>query len=173
MRFKIGESVVHPAHGVGQVVGVKTQQFFDRDGEEYYEIALPNGTVWVPVSDEDQIGLRLVVDSAELATCREVLLSQPTEMNKDFRKRRMEVTERLREGSLRSMCAVVRDLTAISWQKPLSEADSATLHKIYDNLCREWAASGGLSVEDANHLVEALLNELRSTYAQGRVRPLG
>lgn len=170
MHFQVGESVVHPSHGVGQIVGIKSQQFFDRDREEYYEISLPNGTVWVSVADQEQIGLRRVASQDELEECRAVLLSQPSEMNKDFRKRRIEVVERLREGTLRSMCIVVRDLTAISWQKPLSEADSATLHKIYDNLCREWAASAGMALEEAFQLVDALLNELRTTYAHGRVR---
>ncbi|HVN55559.1 MAG TPA: CarD family transcriptional regulator [Anaerolineaceae bacterium] len=172
MPFQVGESVVHPSHGVGQIIGIKSQQFFDREREDYYEISLPNGTVWVSVADQDRIGLRQVADRAELDACRLILLSQPAEMNKDFRKRRVEVLERLREGTLRSICMVVRDLTAISWQKPLSEADAATLHKIYDNLCREWAASTGLSLDETTQLLDSLLNELRSTYAQGRVHAL-
>ena len=172
MPFQVGESVVHPSHGVGQIIGIKSQQFFDREREEYYEISLPNGTVWVSVADQDRVGLRLVADQKELAECRLILLSQPAEMNKDFRKRRIEVLERLRDGTLRSICVVVRDLTAISWQKPLSEADAATLHKIYDNLCREWAASTGQTLEETSQMLDSMLNELRANYARGRVRAL-
>src|SRR5512134_2915143 len=48
--FEIGDQVVHPQHGVGQIVRLEDREFERGNTRRYYEIDIPGGsTVWVPV----------------------------------------------------------------------------------------------------------------------------
>ncbi len=158
MIFKIGETVVHYAHGVGQIMGIEEKAFFDSPSRQYYVISIQNGTLWVPVEAREDAGLRVLSQKGDFKSYRLSLKSQPAALEHDFRKRRSELAERLKEGTFQSMCDIVRDLTALSWHKPLSEADATLLRKIQENMCQEWAASNGISVADASKEIEIALD---------------
>ena len=55
--FDIGETVVHPQYGVGDIVKLEDREFERGEIQRYYEISIPGGsTVWVPV-DKSNSGL--------------------------------------------------------------------------------------------------------------------
>ena len=164
MDFKIGDYVVHPAYGVGQIDRLEERRFTGADARLYYKIDIANGTVWVPVQADQPIRLRPVTTRVELARYRKLLTKQPSPLNPDHRERQHELTERLRSGSFKIICEVVRDLTGRSWEKSLNEADASALRKAREALCQEWAASKGISQTDADHEVEALLLEARQSF---------
>lgn len=165
MLFKVGDTVVHYAHGVGQVVEIEEKAFFDAPPRQYYVISIQNGTLWVPVEAQSGAGLRVLSKRGDFKSYRLSLKSQPVALDHDFRKRRSELAGRLKEGTFQVMCDIVRDLTALSWHKPLSEADAAFLRKIQENMCQEWAASNGISEADASKEIETLLREARKNYS--------
>lgn len=164
MAFQIDQQVVHPAHGVGRVVGLVTRRFAEATARQYYEIALVRSTVWVPVAADPDIGLRSLTPENELAHYRAVLKSRPSPLIPDHRQRHLELASRLRPGLFQNLCEVVRDLSARGWIKPLNEKDAVALRKTRDGLCQEWAATTGISVTDATDEVEALLREGRIAY---------
>ena len=164
MQFKVGEVVVHSAHGVGKIVRLEEKRLGGQ-ARLYYEVTTHTSTVWVPVDADEAYGLRSVTAKDELERCRGLLRSRPTSLNKDAHQRHLEIIGRLRQGSLQATCEVVRDLTARSWQKPLNEADSLSLRRAREGLCQEWAASGSMSLAEATGEVEALLSEARRAYA--------
>lgn len=164
MPFQVDDSVVHPAHGVGRITKVVTQRFNEATARLYYEVAIQNSTVWVPVEADPTSGLRSVTLQSELGRYRGVLRGRPISLIPDHRQRRLYLLDRLKGGSFQALCDVVRDLTARSWQKPLNEMDSGTLRKARVDLCQEWAASEGVSVIQATEEVDALLLEGRQTY---------
>ena len=90
-----------------------------------------------------------------------MLSSQPTLVNRDFRKRNIEILERLTQKSFQVMCEIVRDLTALGWNRPMGETDATMLKKVRDNLSGEWAAANGQSRVEAVQEVEALLRSGR------------
>jgi CarD family transcriptional regulator len=167
MDFKIGDYVVHPAYGVGQVERLEERRFTGADARLYYKIDIANGTVWVPVQTDQPIRLRPITTKVELARYRKLLVKEPIPLNPDHRERQQELSERLKSGSFKTMCEVVRDLTARSWEKSLNEADSSSLRKAREALCQEWAASKGISLTDADQEVEALLVEARHSHEAG------
>ena len=64
--FEIGDTVVHPQYGVGQVVKLEDREFERGDSRRYYEISIPGGsTVWVPV-DLSNSGLRRLAQKSDL-----------------------------------------------------------------------------------------------------------
>ena len=157
MRFKVGDSVVHPSHGVGRIVGLEVQKFMAAEGQLFYEITTSKSTVWVPVDGGPDGGLRRLSSKQELAHCRRLLQKSPPTLEPDHRKRQLELAARLRGGSFQTQCEVVRDLTARGRIKPLNEADSAALRRARSAMLQEWAAAAGVSPAEAAAEVDGLL----------------
>jgi RNA polymerase-interacting CarD/CdnL/TRCF family regulator len=163
MQIRVNDWVVHPHHGVGQVVKLETREFGPGTRRRYYEIAIPTGTIWVPVEGPPS-GLRRLTAKSDLARYRGLLRSRPTPLATDHRQRQNDLVERLKVSSLQARCEVVRDLTAHSWGKPLNESSGALLRSARHVLCAEWAAAEGLSLADATQEIEALLLEGRRAH---------
>lgn len=170
MQFKAGDYVVHPAHGVGQIVRLEERQLAEDTPRLYYVIVADKSTVWVPVHADPAVPLREVTPKREMERYRRLLKSDPVSLEKDHAKRRHSLAERLRRGSFRSMCEVVRDLSARAWQKPLYEGEATLLAKIQMDLCREWAAADGVSLIEAIQEVQALLREAQQAHTVDRGR---
>ncbi len=169
MPFKAGDWVAHPLYGVGRVVKVERKNFGVPPGQLYYEIAISQGTLWVKA--EAPQGLRELTAKADLPRYRAVLQSEPTPLNKDYHQRRGELRERLKDGTFQVQCEVVRDLTAHSWQKRLSEPDAALLRTTREVLCREWAEAEAVTVAEATWEVEELLRAAKKKYVKSPVAP--
>jgi RNA polymerase-interacting CarD/CdnL/TRCF family regulator len=163
MPIAVHDWVVHPQHGVGRVVKLETRQFGPGNAQRYYEVAIPTGTIWVPVEGHPG-GLRKLTAKRDLAKYRGLLKSRPAPLAPDHRQRQLALLERLKVSSFAARCEVVRDLTAHGWHKPLNEASGVLLRNAHHVLCAEWAAAEGLSLVEASQEVEALLLEGKNTY---------
>jgi CarD family transcriptional regulator len=161
MPYKVGDFVVHPAHGVGHITRLSEKGFSGQADSLYYEIAIQGGTVWVPVNGPQAQRLRPLTEGHDLSRYRKLLKSPPGLLDQDHRKRQLELAERVRQGSFQVLCEIVRDLTARGWQKPLNQADSTWLRRAREGLCQEWAAAAGVSVEEASNELDTLLQESR------------
>ncbi len=163
MRFKVGDTVFHPLHGVGMVVRLATKQLAGAAARQYYQVDLRKTTVWVPVETYAMIGLRHLIEKPELAAYRKLLTSAPILL--DRTRRRLELAERVKQGSFQALCEMVRDLSARGWHKPLGATDVAALRKLLDLLCQEWAASNGVTVSEASQEIQALLEKAKQTHS--------
>lgn len=157
--FAIGDTVVHPQHGVGQIVKLEDREFEHGDSRRYYEIHIPGGsTVWVPV-DLERSGLRRLAHKSELDYCREVLKSPPLPLTEDGRLRQSALVEHLRQGTLAAQCEVVRDLSAFVAHKPSYGTITGFLEAMLRVLGQEWALVEGVSVPEAMSEISALLEK--------------
>lgn len=164
MEFVVGDEVVHPAYGVGTIVRLEEKRLAEAELRQYYVFAVENSTVWVPVHSTGAAGLRQVTPQQDLEQYRQVLKDKPVPLDRDHHKRRAEINERLKVGSFRAICETTRDLTAFGWRKQLNDVDATMLQKLRDNLYREWAASVGITVTEAAHEVDELLQAGQKTY---------
>lgn len=160
MSFKAGDLVVHPHHGVGHVTKLEEKQFVSGDTRLYYEISLPGSTLWVPV-DLQPVGLRKLAKKSDIAQGRRLLKSPAVALNTDPRLRQSDLTNQLKQGTLAARCEVIRDLTAHSWQKPLSGESASILRNAQDVLCQEWAIVEGITRTEAEQEIGALLKQGR------------
>lgn len=162
MTYSIGDFVVHPAHGVGQIVRQELKRFAPQtEASLYYEITIEKGVVWVPVEPHEANGLRPLVKSGTLPQFRNILRARPSVLNSDRRLRQLELNTRLKPGTFQAMCEVVRDLTARSWKSALGDTDVALLRRVQEHLYQEWALVEGVSVVEVTREVQALLDEAR------------
>jgi RNA polymerase-interacting CarD/CdnL/TRCF family regulator len=165
MPFAVNDRVVHPLHGVGRVVRLATRQFDAGSTRLYYEITLSKGTIWVPV-EGGAGGLRPLTAKGELGRYRSLLSSRPAPLAADHRQRQLEVAARLKVGTLRARCEVIRDLTAHAWHKPLCQSSAVLLRMAQDALDEEWSVVDELPVHEVARQVQALLLEGRRAHEQ-------
>lgn len=163
LHFDIGDTVVHPQYGVGDVVQLEEREFERGNIRSYYEISIPGGsTVWVPVDLADS-GLRRLARKSELARCREILTSKALPLTEDGRIRQSELVARLKRGTIAMHCEVVRDLSAFVAHKPAYGTITSFLEAMVRVLAQEWALVEGISVGEATVQISLLLEKPRKT----------
>ncbi len=162
MELQVGDRVVHPRYGVGRVVGFQEREFEPGMMRTYYEVSLPGTTLWVSL-DMPTFGLRKLTGRGEISLCRKILAAHPAPLIEDPRQRQSEMADRLKLGTLRAHCEVVRDLYAYFGQKSPSSRMGAFLQVAQDVLCQEWAAVEGVTLLDAAKEINTLLEESRET----------
>ena len=164
MEFQSGDEVVHPNYGVGSIVRLEERQLAEAGTRLYYVLAFGKTTVWMPVKTTGPCTLRPVTAQRDLEHYRSLLKGRPVELDRDYKKRRADITEQLAHGSFQVVCEIVRDLTALSWHRPLTGIDASLLSKVRESLWQEWAASTGRPLPDAILEVSALLQAGEQTY---------
>ncbi len=168
MKFKVGDIVVHPVYGPGDIVKIEEKRLSKTETARlYYKIALSRSTIWMPVESQATIGLRLVTAKRDLGRYRKLLKSHPIPLNNDHPQRHVEMAGRLKQGSFQVMCETVRDLTAWGWQNSLGSTDKATLKKARERLEQEWAMADGISTTEAIEEIDSLLQANHQVYNTG------
>ncbi len=162
MQIKVDDWIVHPQHGVGRVVKLESRDFGSGTEQRYYEIEIPTGTIWVPVEGK-QNRLRKITSKSELARYRKVLRTRPAPLAADHRQRQAALLERLKIGSFKAHCELLRDLHAHNKHKPLNESSGALLKRMHSMVCHEWAMAAELSLSEASEEIEELLLQGRGT----------
>jgi len=159
LLFEVGDQVVHPQHGVGQIVKLEDREFERGDTRRYYEIHIPGGsTVWVPV-DLSNSGLRRLAQKSELVRCREILRARPLPLTEDGRVRQSILAAHLKRGTLAAQCEVVRDLSAFVAHKPSYGTITSFLEGILRVLCQEWAIVEEITTSEAMSEISSLLEQ--------------
>lgn len=158
MPIKVGDRVIHPQHGLGQVTSLAIKQFVEGEKRPFYEISFPGSTLWVPLSLTNS-GIRKLSAKSEIVNSRRVLKSPAEPLKNDFRLRQTELKNRLKDGTLIARCEVVRDLTAYGWHKPLNGSIAAFLQSTLDVLCQEWAAVEKITPAEAATEIQALIEK--------------
>lgn len=163
MTFKVGDTVVHPQHGVGQVVNLEEREFQPGALRLYYEVSISGGsTLWVPC-EPPAFGLRQLAARREIDRCRVILASPPAPLNGDARTRQPELASRLKTGTIRTQCEVVRDLYAHGEHKSLYGTIAGFFRQTQNVLCQEWAIVEGMTLPEAVQEVNSLLEKSRRT----------
>ena len=166
MRFEVGDSVVHPQHGMGQIVNLNDREFEPGVIQRYYELSMSGGsTLWVPV-DVARSALRKPAGHSEIDRCREILVSRPAPLTGEVRSRQAELTTRLKQGTIFTFCEVVRDLYAHGEHRSLYGTIAGFFRQTQNVLCQEWAAVEGITLPQAFEEVNSLLEKSRETVSE-------
>jgi len=159
--FEVGDWVVHPQHGMGQVVKLEDREFESGVMRRYYEVSMTGGsTLWVPVEFPSFV-LRRPAQRSEIVRCRQILASRATPLSGDIRSRQSDLTTRLKQGTISTFCEVVRDLYAYGEHKSLYGTMAGFFRVTKDVLCQEWAAVEGMTLPEAVSEVNSLLEKSR------------
>ena len=166
-----GDLIFHPHHGFGTISGltrrdplhpiedVVTSEGVSDPGQHYYEIQLMDGgTLLVPVSRAEHVGLRLLTNGVDAIM---ICLHSPAEsLPADARKRAAELWARGQIGEPTALAASVRDMLAQSHGRTLTASEKAWLDKSCERLSTEAALVDRISRSQAHAAIWEAVNLL-------------
>jgi CarD family transcriptional regulator len=158
MKFSIGDKVVHPRHGFGRIVGMKSLDLVE-GFERYYVIEIHDQglTVHVPVRQVDLLGVRPVMSRAKMARVLATLRGRPGQLSEDYKERQARIREKLETGGPLRIAEILRDLTWLERSTRLTAADSALLARGRDFLAAEIAVVTDTEVANAKQAIDSAL----------------
>ena len=158
-EFKVGERVVYPSHGVGEIIQIESQAI----GEiklEVYVISFPHDkmTLRVPVSRATASGLRTLATESDVNNVYNILNDKPKRGNKMWSRRAQEYETKINSGQIEAIAEFVRDL-----YKNVDNDRSYSERTIYESalnrLATEIAVLEDIAIASATEKLVELLRE--------------
>jgi len=141
LEFKVGDSVVYPAHGVGAVVGVEVQEVAGLSLEVYViTFEHEKMTLRVPTRKAKTAGLRSLAASNVVTQALTTLKGRARIKRTMWSRRAQEYEAKINSGDLISIAEVVRDLHRSESQPEQSYSERQLYESALDRMAREVAA---------------------------------
>lgn len=162
--FSPGQIVVYPAQGVGVIESIETQELGGVSAEFYtVHIISTKINVLVPVKSAANAGLRGLCTQDEAKNTLEYLKDyQHTHVHagQNWNRRQREYTERLKEGTLKTVGGVLKELILISAQKELSFGEKRLLEQAMNLVAGELAYVLDKEEGEIRNIIHAFYNDL-------------
>jgi len=158
MNFHPGDQVVHWTYGLGEIIELDEKKLLGKT-EQYYVVQINDLTLWVPVTSEGESSLRFPTPAGEFDQYIRQLNAAPEPLEEDRLQRKNQLSSLLKDGSLASVCKVVRDLANHVLTKKGNEHDFATLERALNLLLEEWSASLSIPLPEARQELAGLMGE--------------
>ena len=141
LDFKVGDSVVYPAHGVGKVAGIETQEVAGM-ALEVYVITFDHEkmTLRVPTKKAVSAGLRSLAGETVVTKALTTLKGRARIKRTMWSRRAQEYEAKINSGDLVSIAEVVRDLHRADNQPEQSYSERQLYESALDRMAREAAA---------------------------------
>ena len=139
--FTVGDHVVYPAHGVGQVQGIETQEVAGLK-LEVYVITFDHEkmTLRVPTAKARTAGLRALAETNVVTQALTTLKGRARVKRTMWSRRAQEYEAKINSGCLVSLAEVVRDLYRSDSQPEQSYSERQLYESALDRMAREVAA---------------------------------
>lgn len=156
--FKIGESIVYPAHGVGQIVAIEDQEVAGHKLELFViDFEKDKMRLKVPVAKAVTIGMRKLSETDYVERALKVVQGRARVKRTMWSRRAQEYDAKINSGDLIMISEVVRDLHRADNQPEQSYSERQLYEAALDRMAREIAAVNKLSDTEAVRLIETNL----------------
>ena len=158
--FKVGDLVVYPSHGVGEIVGEEIQAVGGTELKVFI-ISLPKDrvTLHIPVKRASNAGLRALCSLDKFSKVFDVLQKKSKASKGMWSKRAQEYEVKINSGDINSLAEVVRDLHKNSDDPERSYSERIIYEAALNRLAGEYAAIKGIDIEKALSLLTNSLEE--------------
>ena len=128
MEYSIGDKIVYPMHGAGEIQDIEEKEILG-EIRSYYIMDVPNEDmeIMIPVDNMEDIGIRDVISRDEIDKVMDVLKAPSSEMSGNWNHRNRENMEKLKTGDIFEVAEVVRNLVRIEREKHLSTGEKKML----------------------------------------------
>jgi CarD family transcriptional regulator len=158
--FKTGESIVYPAHGVGQIVTIEEQEVAGMKLELFViDFEKDKMRLKVPVAKAVSIGMRKLSENDSVEKALKVVQGKARVKRTMWSRRAQEYDAKINSGDLIAIADVVRDLYRAENQPEQSYSERQLYEAALDRMAREIAAVNRTSETEAVRLVETNLNK--------------
>jgi CarD family transcriptional regulator len=141
LEFSVGDHVVYPAHGVGTIQAVETQEVAGYS-LEVYVITFDHEkmTLRVPTKKAKTAGLRPLAEGGTVSQALTTLKGRARVKRTMWSRRAQEYEAKINSGDLISIAEVVRDLHRAENQPEQSYSERQLYESALDRMAREVAA---------------------------------
>ena len=158
--FSEGDMAVYPAHGVGVIKSIETQQVAGVDQTFYVlEIIGNSMRIMIPTSSSENVGLRSIVNKKEATEVLNILKDRAIEIDSQtWNRRYREYMEKIKTGSIFEVAAVLRDLFLLSVDKDLSYGERKMLDTAKGLLVKELSIAQEVEEDKISKKIEKIFS---------------
>ena len=140
-EFKIGETVVYPKHGVGEIVSIEAMEISSIK-TKFYIVKMEQAklTIRVPLDKQDEVGLRKISSKKVIEEVFTTLKLKPKIRRIMWSRRAQEYDTKIFSGDPIKISEVVRDLYRKNSQPEQSYSERQMFQIALERLAREVAA---------------------------------
>lgn len=137
--FKSGDLAVYPAHGVGVIERVESQEISGCRQDFYVMRILDNNMIiMIPTQNVNNVGLREIIGQNEVPKLYSILKKRDVVIdNQTWNRRYREYMDKIKTGSVYEVAEVYRDLLILKVEKDLSFGERKMLDTARSLLVKE------------------------------------
>ncbi|MDC0604800.1 CarD family transcriptional regulator, partial [Amylibacter sp.] len=157
-EFRLNDFVVYPAHGVGKIMTVETQEIAGTQ-MELFVIAFDKDkmTLRVPTAKATAVGMRNLASTELVEKAMKTLKGRARVKRAMWSRRAQEYEQKINSGDLMSIAEVVRDLHRNDEEREQSYSERQLYEAALERLTREVAAVDGTDEGVAGEKVTDIL----------------
>jgi CarD family transcriptional regulator len=167
IEFELGDNVVYPHHGAGQVLKKERRKMFGEE-REYLTIKILHNdmTVMVPCENAGVAGLRRVIDEETVQKVLAVLADEVSEMPKNWNRRFKHNRDKIKTGDIYELAEVVRNLAIREHEKGLSTGEKQMFTRAKKILASELMYALDKDEDEAEQHLDDLLADSAGVVAK-------
>ena len=157
-EFKIGETVVYPKHGVGEITNIENMEIADIK-TSFYVVKMEQSKliIRVPLEKKEEVGLRKISSKKIIENVYETLKLKPKIRRIMWSRRAQEYETKIFSGDPIKIAEVVRDLFRKSSQSEQSYSERQMFQVAIERLAREVAAVEKTDYFQSTEKIEQIL----------------
>lgn len=154
--FNLGDHVVCPGHGVGQVCSVDTKEL-NGEMKSFYIIKIVSNGMKVMIPVESKDGVRALIPSTDINGVFDLLQDQNVKVDMStWNRRHREYSLKVKTGSLLEIADVLRQLLLLKMTKKLSFGERKMLDQCKELIVKEISLSSGTPEVAISDKIDAL-----------------
>jgi CarD family transcriptional regulator len=161
LKFKVGDKVVYPNHGVGVIKAIRDQQI---RGETSTFISLQilstDSIVMVPVQNSSSVGLRKLVPRTKVRQVLDRLKEAGVDVPTDWKGRYQENQDKMRSGDLEQVAEVLMNLTYLNTVKTLSYRERKMLDRARSLVVSELSEASQQPSIKVEHMIDEAMADI-------------
>jgi len=163
-RFKIGDVVVYPVHGVARITDIKKEKIGNSDQLCYIletEMKSPNQrpVIKLPVNKVESNRVRKIVDEQEVDKVIEILEKRGMKTDRQtWNRRHREYQDKMRSGSIFQAAEVFRDLSLLKESKDLSHGERRLFDQARNLLVKELSIAKRIDEQEMEQTIFRIFN---------------
>ena len=158
LDFKIGDAVVYPKHGVGEIIKIASMEIANIK-TMFYVVKMEQSklTIRVPVDKLEEVGLRKISSKKIIEEVFQVLKLKPKIRRIMWSRRAQEYDAKIFSGEPIKIAEVVRDLFRKNTQAEQSYSERQMFQIAIERLAREVAAVEKTDYFQTTEKIESIL----------------
>jgi RNA polymerase-interacting CarD/CdnL/TRCF family regulator len=137
MDYQVGDKVIHSNYGLGEIIQLDEKTVH---GEQTpcYVVRVRDLTIWVPANELSDTRLRVPTSKKEFEKVFTIFQEIGVPLSEDRMERKTQLIDRMKDGTLTSICSVLRDLTLFGKIKKFNDSDTQYFKRAQNLLMDEW-----------------------------------